>query len=94
MNTTGYVAGFSWPRMGMRIFAPLLALFFVAMPLLADQNAPPPAQAAYAQQTPGTIAAIGSAHRAIPGLSGGTGSGGFYLSRASSSGRQMGASTS
>ena len=52
MNTTGYVAGFSWPRIGMRIFAPLLALFFAAMPLLAYQNAQPPAQAPYAQQTP------------------------------------------
>jgi hypothetical protein len=38
--------------MGMRIFAPLLALLFVAMPLLADQNTQPPAQAPYAQQSP------------------------------------------
>ena len=52
MNTAGYVAGFSWPRMGMRIFAPLMALLFVAMPLLADQNTQPPAQAPYAQQSP------------------------------------------
>jgi hypothetical protein len=38
--------------MGMRIFAPLLALFFAAVPLSAYQNAQPPAQAAYTQQTP------------------------------------------
>ena len=52
MNTTGYVAGFTWYRTGMRIFAPLLALFFAAVPLLAYQNAQPPAQPPYAQQTP------------------------------------------
>lgn len=52
MDTTVCFAGFSWPRMGMRIFAPLLTLFFATVPLVAQQSAPPPAQAAYAQQTP------------------------------------------
>jgi len=52
MNTTGFVAGFAWHRMGMRVFAPLLALFFAAVPLVAQQNVQPPAQAPYAQQAP------------------------------------------
>ena len=34
------------------MFAPLLALFFAAVPLLAYQNTQPPAQATYAQQAP------------------------------------------
>jgi uncharacterized membrane protein YgcG len=36
----------------MRIFAPLLALFFAVVPLLAYQDTQAPAQAPYAQQTP------------------------------------------
>jgi len=52
MDTTVCFAGFSWPRMGMRIFAPLMALFFVTVPLVAQQSAQPPALAAYGQQTP------------------------------------------
>ena len=50
MNTTEFGAG--WPRLSMRMFAPLLALFFAAVPLLAYQNTQPPAQATYAQQAP------------------------------------------
>ena len=41
MNTTGNFAGFPWPRMGMRIFAPLLALFFAVMPSVAQQDTRP-----------------------------------------------------
>jgi len=52
MNTTGYAVGFSRPQMGLRIFAPLLALFFAAVPLLAQQNAQASAQPPYAQQAP------------------------------------------
>ena len=51
MNTTGCFTGFSWPRWAC-LFAPLLALFFAAVPLLAYQDAQPSAPAAYAQQTP------------------------------------------
>jgi len=50
MNTIGYAAGLSWPRKGMRIFAPLLVLFFAAAPLLARQSAQTPAPAPYTQQ--------------------------------------------
>jgi hypothetical protein len=52
MNTIGYGAGLSWSRTGMRVFAPLLALFFAAVPLLARQSAQTPAPAPYAQQAP------------------------------------------
>jgi len=48
MNTAGHFAGFPWPRMGVRIFAPLLALFFAVVPVVAQQTAQP----ASAQMTP------------------------------------------
>jgi uncharacterized membrane protein YgcG len=43
MDTTEQFAGFTWPRIGLRIFTPLLALFFAAMPLLAQQTEQPAA---------------------------------------------------
>lgn len=52
MNTTGFVGEFPWRRMGIRMFAPLFALFFAAAPLLAQQDVQPPAQVPYAQQAP------------------------------------------
>jgi uncharacterized membrane protein YgcG len=52
MNTTGYFTGFTRPRLGMRIFAPLLALFFAAMSLMAQPAEQPPAQAPAAQLAP------------------------------------------
>ncbi len=51
MNWNENGAGFSWPWVGMRVFAPLLALFF-AMPGLAQQNVQAPEQASYTQQAP------------------------------------------
>jgi uncharacterized membrane protein YgcG len=50
MDTTAFGAG--WPRLSMRMFAPILALFFATVPLLAYQNTTPSTQAQYTQQAP------------------------------------------
>ena len=82
MNRLYVFAGFSMAANGHAYFCATMALFFATVPLVA-QNAQPPAQAAYAQQTPSNCSNWWRPLHCTRTLLW-TGAGGIHISRAGS----------